>query len=176
MNETVKLRYDRVPEPLYWRAAGAACAPLDGRWGAVKMWVGILAVCAVALFLISLLNQLPIIQQGGFAFLAGLTVMWLSLIAIGRVNRARMSRILTHEQSRRGPTEAVVGPDGIIFTSGFGVTEVRWHAIDRILDLKTGTGLRIGLMVYPIPNDALPGDLTPAEFRSRAEGWKEAAV
>ena len=176
MSEPLSLRYDRVPDRLYWRAMRAACAPTKAQGGRVRTWVMMFLFWLVLMFVMALLLRLPAFRDAGPAFLAGRVVMWGGLMGFGRSTRARMQRTLDLEQTRRGPTQANLGPDGVVFTSSFGETRILWRAIDAIVDLATGTGLKVGLLVYPIPNEALPDNLSPAAFRERLTAWQSEAT
>lgn len=172
MSDLVHLQYDRVPNQLYWRAMRAACAPTKQAGGRYWIWLLLILFWLFLMAVMVLLLRVPAIQQAGPAFLAGLLVMWVGLLGFGRITRARMQRTLDREQDRRGQTTAAFGPEGAMFSSSFGETRILWHAVDAVVDLATGTGLKVGLLVYPIPNEALPDGMTPVAFRERLTSWQ----
>jgi hypothetical protein len=175
MGEAITFTYDRIDSQLYWKASKAACNPDDGGtrgWG----WAMKIALWLATMIVIALLMQIPAIQRGGLAFVAGLAaglvVMLLFLIGFVLINRRRLQRALAREQDRRGTVTAQLDAEGCHFTSSFGETRLAWRSIDTVIDLGTGTGLRSGLLVYPLPNAALPEGLAAAAFRARLEDWR----
>ena len=169
MTSPITMRYDSIPAPLYWKAAQEACKAKTKK--PVRHYVWMLAGWISVFLLVGLANQFPVIALNGPAFLAGMVVMWVGLIIFGRLQRRKMNDILHDEQSRRGPVNMSFGPDGCSFNSAFGDTQLNWSAIDQIVDLGNGLGLRSGLMMYPVPDSSLPADMTRSELQKQLKEW-----
>lgn len=174
MRDPIAFNYTAVNKDLYWKAAQWGGKPLDSAskvGGALKfaLWLVLVAVMVALL-------RLPIMRMGGPAFLLGAVFASIALLLIARVQRSRFVAIFERDQSKRGEVAVSIGADGCKFRSSFGETHLTWFAIDTIIDLGTGTGLRSGLLVYPLPDADLPGDITPAAFRQALNDWKAAAA
>lgn len=88
------------------------------------------------------------------------------------LKKCRLGSVFIETQKAHGPYTALFGPDGVEFLSSLGSTRLIWPAFDKILILSSGTGLRSGLLVYPIPDEALTKGMSPSEFRQRLEAWR----
>ncbi len=171
MSETLTITYDAIPQRLYWKAAASACKVKSERRVSQTLlfvlgWFGIMGLVVIA-------NRFDFVLQGGPAFLLGMVIMWVGLMLFGRIQRRKLNSVLDDEQARRGPVTMQFGPEGCHFTSSFGVVDLKWRAVDQIIDLGEGTGLRTGLMVYPVPDGALPPGLSPDDFRSQLNAFAE---
>ena len=173
-DDPITLTYSMLDQRLFWKAARAACAPdnaasRDNRW-VLKFVVWLLSVIAMVAAL-----QLEVVQRGGIAFLIGLLIMWGYIYGNGLLQRRQMNKVMLREETRRGTVTAEFDPLGCRFNSEFGETTLNWFGINSVIDLGGATGLRSALVVYPIPDTAMPDGLTADEFRARLTAWHAAA-
>ena len=171
-DQTLEFTYTRVDPSLFWRATAAAGKVKTKRparhWLiAFLVWLALVAV-TVAVLRIAGRDSLPVF---GIGIVVGAAVM----IGALQFQRFGFGSVLEKEQADRGPVTVRACAEDITFKSSFGVTRLLWRAVDDVIDLQGGTGLRCGLMVYPIPDDCLPADMTPAAFRETLTAWRTAA-
>mgnify|MGYP000380318396 CR=1 FL=1 len=174
MRDPIEFSYTAVNKDLYWKAAQWGGKSLDS--GSKIGWALKFALWLVLVAVMVALLQLPILQKCGPAFLLGTVFTAIALLLISRVQRSRFITTFERDQSKRGEVAVSIGADGCKFSSSFGDTHLTWFAIDTVIDLGTGTGLRSGLLVYPLPDADLPSDITPAAFRQALNDWKAAAA
>lgn len=75
----------------------------------------------------------------------------------------------------RGSTRLMASPEGLIFESGVAATRLDWVGVSDVVAMPEATLLRSGAMNYPIPNAALPDELTPEAFRDQLADWRSEA-
>ena len=53
-------------------------------------------------------------------------------------------------------------------------TDYEWDAVDEVAALTGGTGVRVGVFVYPVADADLPDGMTSADFRAQLDIWRAA--
>ena len=166
---TLTFSYDR---PL-WRRA------MSGWWRSVvppDPFVKRAIFWAIVWFLIGILtlilSALDIAPSYVFAGLIGAAFL---IGVFGYLQRTRMSRfwdVVGTHWDKAGETKATFSSEGVILTDEVSHRDLNWDAIDAVKSIRGGTVLRSGISMMAIPDDALPGELTPSEFRKRINAWR----
>jgi hypothetical protein len=170
--QSITLRYSEVDPELYLLASKTGLArraqrnPL-GFIVKVAIWVG---VFVITLFV----SRIPNLAGDVIPFMTGLAAYVLISIIFIQLQKRSLRALIAQDQVARGETTATLDANGCTFSSSFGTSHINWYGIDKIIDLKQGTGLRSRLLVYPLPDDALPAGLTPDQFRKTLEAWRKA--
>ena len=178
MPQAISLSYSRI-EPALYRNFTKAIRNI-GRKDRSWPWTWKFALWLALVFLLTWVMNLDVFHVAGRpptfgAFALGVLVMLLGqYLAFWAIHR-RLFSVYEQGQNQSGPTNVSLGPEGCRFESQVACTDLKWQAIEEVLDLKTGTGLRSGLYVYLLPNESLPAEISPDEFRERLEAWRQAA-
>ena len=102
---------------------------------------------------------------GAFSYLL-FTVVFSSLA--GRHNWALQRA--AREKSR--PFTFHFAPDGFKIDARNSKSDYDWDAVEDVAALTGGTGVRIGVFVYPVADEDLPEGMTSEEFRARLDAWR----
>ncbi len=168
MSEAITVTWAAIPRDLFQMSCKAACKIDDGRPQYLRFVTFVGMIAAFVGLLAEFEPPLP-------TLIATFVVLAVCVGAVAAVRQRPLEKARGAYEARRGPVEARFDASGIRLVSSFGVSDTWWRGIDAVLDLGTGTGLRMGLLVLPIPNGALPEGLTPDAFRARLEDWRSAA-
>ena len=169
------LRYQPEPEMLN-RAMMAWAKPHRSRGEKAKR-----AALGIVLYLVLVLCVVLLLQNdvvtrssllwGGVGIFFGIA-LW---AVVHQQNVKKLTRF-THEAiARHGVINAELSVEDIKLTSKISTTRMNWLCFDEILPLVDATVLRMGAMVYAIPDAALPAGVTPMQFRSDLQRWLEAS-
>ena len=104
---------------------------------------------------------------GAFAYLI-FTVVYGFLV--GRHNWALQRA--AREKSR--PFTFRFGPEGFEIDARNSRTDYGWDAIDEVAALTGGTGVRVGVFVYPVADADLPEGMSSEDFRAQLDEWRGA--
>lgn len=104
---------------------------------------------------------------GAFSYLL-FTVVFSSFAARHNWALQRAAR----EKSR--PFTFRFGPDGFKIDARNSQTDYEWDAVDEIAALTGGTGVRVGIFVYPVADADLPEGTNSESFRAQLETWRAA--
>ncbi|WP_282609080.1 hypothetical protein [Pelagibius sp. Alg239-R121] len=175
MTQSIVFTYTRI-EPARCRSLAKAIGKL-GRNERPGHWIWKFAAWLALVFLMIWVLRLDALQEVETtsligAFSAGVLVMMIVRVCVIWMTHKRMYSALEQGQKLQGPISVQLGPEGCRFESPLINSHVNWQAVEEILDLKTGTGLRSGLFVYPLPNEALPDGMSPENFREKLEAWR----
>ena len=175
LTQSIAFTYSTVAPSLYWTSLRASIKAKGNNRYREWNWKGVTWLTLV--FLLMWVLRLDALQEIKTAYLAAGFIAGVSVTALGHaffglMQRKRINSVLKQTQSLRGPFSVEFGPDGCRFNSPLVNTVLKWQAVEEILDLRTGTGLRSGLLVYPLPNKALPDGVSPEDFRSTLEAWR----
>ncbi len=175
MTQSISFTYPGIEPSLFWRSTKAITKARGKNKSHTRLWT-VAAWFALVFAMLGVL-QLDVLQDARTkplvgAFVTGVIFMAIAAYASIWIQRKRMSTILTQTQTLQGTVSVELGPDGFRAESAFGDCFLKWQGIEEIHDLQTGTGLRSGLMIYPLPNEALPEGLTPEDFRQKLEAWR----
>ncbi len=178
MTQEIAFNIARVEPALYWKATKAAVR-VRGK-DKSRQWIWKVAAWFALVFLLTLLMRLDVVREAERAvvvgaFIAGCVVTAAIQLGNAWLLRARLKSSLEQTQSLHGSLSVEFGPEGCVFNSAVSHSTLKWRAVDEILDLRTGTGLRSGLLVYPLPNEALPDGMSPPDFRQNLEEWRAAS-
>ncbi|NNJ69311.1 MAG: hypothetical protein HKP54_14900 [Boseongicola sp.] len=66
------------------------------------------------------------------------------------------------------------GADGFGIDARNSKTDYEWDAVDEVAVLTGGTGVRVGVFVYPVAEADLPESMTSEVFRAQLETWRAA--
>jgi len=66
------------------------------------------------------------------------------------------------------------GPDGFSIDARNSKTDYDWNAVDEVAALSGGTGVRVGVFVYPVADADLPEGMTSGAFRAQLDTWRGA--
>lgn len=175
MTQSISFTYSGIEPSLYWRSTKAITKERSKERSRVWIWK-IIAWFALVFVMVGVLrlDALQGVETEPLfgAFAVGVLFVWAATQVNIWVMRRRMKSISAQTQKLQGPVSVELGPDGFRAESAFGDSFHKWQGIEEILDLQTGTGLRSGLMIYPLPNEALPEGLTPENFRQKLEAWR----
>jgi len=177
MTEPVTLRFHPTPD-LVSRAMTAWQEPWDQmkarrfplRFMVPMMVAGLIVGVAASSGLLDILGTAAV-NGALFGFGLGM-VFW---FAMHRRQVAKLSAFTATRLAREGDTEARFDATSRYFTNATGQSHIHWAAIDAVIDTQGATALRIGAMIHPVPDDALPPGLTPGAFRARLSAWRGAA-
>ncbi|WP_152476379.1 hypothetical protein [Roseovarius sp. THAF9] len=138
------------------------------RLGLVALWTALFLVF-LYIFNLQLIDATSGAILGVFVGLAAAVVI--ALIYNARLN-ARLRRFAASHEDLRGESVATFDKDGVTYRNRHERFEARWAAVDHIVELHEGTGLRMGIGTMPVPDSALPKDMSPDAFRHKLFLWK----
>ena len=104
---------------------------------------------------------------GAFAYLI-FTVIYGTLAGRHNWTIQRAAR----EKSR--PFTFHFGPRGFKIDARNSKTDYEWDAVDEVAALTGGSGVRVGVFVYPVADTDLPEGMTSADFRTQLDAWRTA--
>lgn len=176
-DDTIRLRYDLDPGLMVrvMMVAGQRVqskAPVRER-----VW----AFGAVALMFSGALVLLPVIERlfgvtvSGVGFLVGIAFAIVAITGMQRSAIRMLAKAATDSAMRRGPVVLTISEGGIAEQSGIGRIDVVWDAVDEITTVRGGSVVRFGAMCFVVPDEALPAELPPAEFRAQLTAWQSAS-
>ena len=175
MTQPILFTFTALEPALYWKATKAAIKAKGKDRSRQRVWK--VAVWFALVFFLMWVLRLDVVQEVERVLLAGAFIAGAVVTAVVQFGnvwllRARLKSTLEQTQTLQGPFSVEFGPDGCRFCSPLSNSNLKWQAVEEIIDLRTGTGLRSGLLVYPLPNDALPDGMSPEDFRERLETWR----
>lgn len=178
MTQEIVFKIARVEPALYWKATKAAVR-VRGK-DKSRQWIWKVAAWFALVFLLMLLVRLDAVRDVESIVLVGAFIVGSVVIAAIQYGntwllRTRLTSSLEQTQSLHGALSVEFGPEGCRLDSAISHSSLKWQAVDEIIDLGAGTGLSSGLLVYPIPNEALPDGMSPEDFRQKLESWRAAA-
>lgn len=99
----------------------------------------------------------------------GMVIGAAALFTASRDMVREVAEVNAAASGRGGPVTLVLGSEGLVEFTGCARIEVGWLAVDEMLDLKRGFGLRFGAMVIPVPDTALPEGVSRGDVRAFVE-------
>lgn len=139
--------------------------------------LGLIAVWTVIFLILLYIFNLPLIDATSGVIL-GIFVGLAAAIAVCLIYNARMNarlkRFAAAREDLRGDSVASFDKDGFTYSNRQERFEARWAAVDHIVELHEGTGLRMGIGTMPVPDSALPKNMSPDAFRNQLCLWKAA--
>ena len=138
---------------------------------AVCLAIGV-AIGAV-LALTDLFDRMPdgLVHGLLIGFYLGLLVWYFT----HRYSLKKIASMSARQVQRQGPSHAVFTAKEARFRSNLGEWRADWAGYDQVIALRDATVLRSGGVVYPVPHDALPEGVAPAQFHADIVAWQEAA-
>lgn len=140
-------------------------------WRAIGIWLAILVALAAfidAIKAAELRTEILFTLLGvifGFAFYT---------IFLNRSYK-RLARMMVANPIYSGDLTARMDPSGVEIRSDSSLSRVDWRAVEGVLSLKSAIALMVPNDMIPLPDEALPGDMTRAELIERIAEWREAA-
>lgn len=174
MNETLRMEYTVTPRLLL--RAMTAWHPRP-RLRTRLLRIALIVVAAVVTGTVLAVTGVFRMMPDGFwtgifvGFYAGLA-FW---FVVQRVQAKKIGGFAADLLERQGITRAALSDAGAEFTTDVGRSHTDWPAVDQVITMSDATGLRIGALIHPLPDAALPDGITPDTFRARLMGWIEAA-
>lgn len=111
------------------------------------------------------------IYSAFFGFCAGVGYWTLAY----RSNMAKLSKLASVSVERQGDVRAEFCAEHIVFQTDLSSCHMQWSSLDHIYIVAGATVLRVGTFVYPIPDAALPKEITLDMFRADLTNWMEAS-
>jgi len=131
---------------------------------------GVASGCLVMLLQADVVT-VPILLSWVVGFYAAVLLWFVSSKrSIGKLMRFAEKALL-----RQGTTKALFTSDEVTFRNDVSNGAMDWCCFDAVMALPDATVLRAGALVYPVPDAALPDDVTPQRFRDDLSRWMEAA-
>ena len=172
MAEPIALRYTVTPD-LLRRAVVAWQHPFDPkkrRWPmrvVVPIMIG--GVISAVLAMTGVYDRLGSRVVAGFV--VGFVVGFFVMLAFQKYYAAQIAGHAADLVVRQGGTHAVFDDTGIHMENQLGHAFTRWGAVDQVIAMPGATVLRIGAVVYPVPDGALVGGMDGDGFRTRLTAW-----
>jgi hypothetical protein len=151
----------------WWRSAVPAPAFLTRAFRWAIGW----GLLLVATLILGALGIAPVFVAAG---LIGCAVLVLGFVVLQRTRMGAFVAEIGRHWDRAGPTEARLGPSGLLLTDRVSRCELGWAAIDAVVPVRGATVMRTGIGMISIPDSALPPGLSPSALRERIERWQEA--
>ncbi|MFN3208227.1 MAG: hypothetical protein ACE369_04360 [Roseovarius sp.] len=180
MIETIEVRYQVSPDLMLASAYSSSLDPYAKQYnkpsparhlGSIALWTVIFLVCLYALNLPKIDFPAGLITGLFLGFVAAVA---LNMVVCARRN-GRLRKAAEAREILRGESVATFDKDGFSFSNQHERFEARWAAVDHIVALDQGTGIRIGIGTMPVPDSALPNEISPEIFRNQLGEWKGAA-
>ncbi|MEP3347334.1 MAG: hypothetical protein ABJN34_07335 [Litoreibacter sp.] len=107
------------------------------------------------------------------AFLIGMVSVFGIVVVNARLMLRETAARSMEQDAARGDVEVCFDASGVRFENNLGNSFNKWTAISEVMSLSDATALRMGAIIHPIPDAALP--MAPDAFREQLQAWKDAA-
>lgn len=169
MPEPLELRYTMTPD-LQLQAAYGWSVPEAG-----TRLTGIL-IFQITLWLLLFFALVAVFQGGphrssGMLIVSGVGGFMLFSGISCIIMNARIKRLYADSLQGTGEVTFRLTADAISLMEDGSTTRMERRFIDDVIALRKATGLRIGAGTTPIPDSALPQDMTPEAFRETLRDW-----
>lgn len=175
MSETFHMRYQVAPEMLR-RATLSWAQPHRSRKQKLGQFA-LVILCSVATgTLLAVTGVFDLVEPAFWTgaligFYAGL-LLWL---VIHQYSTRKLTGFSTDLMARQGKIETKVTAQDVSMKSALSEGTMNWGCFDQVIEMADATALRAGAMIYPIPNSALPENVSPQYFRATVLAWLEAS-
>ena len=95
-------------------------------------------------------------------------------VALGTLMNRHNWAVQRAAREKSTPFTFRFGADGFEIDARNSKTDYDWDAVDEIATLTGGTGVRVGVFVYPVADADLPVGMTSADFRAQLNSWRTA--
>ncbi len=109
-----------------------------------------------------------------YPVLIGAFAALLYSVLAGRLNLRHVTAMQNAAREKCKPIMFHFSEDEFLIDCRNSKTRYNWSAIDEVVQLSTGTGLRVGVWVYPVSDSDLPEGLSGQDFRAQLEAWRSA--
>ena len=130
-----------------------------------------LTMMVASAVLVALLQYDVVTQVMLFSAVAGFYAAILFWFVSHRRGMAKLTGFATEALLRQGSVTAIFGAESVVFRSDLAESTMDWRSFDEVIMMKDATVLRAGALVYPLPDAALPENVTPQEFRDDLIRW-----
>lgn len=175
MIDEIELEFT-VETALYKRGMTRPLAVLASRWDA-GFWPilrGVLIGVCVGLG-IALLNYLLFPRTSAFPMLIGFFIGAATAYAAARLPHARLMKRHLRYNALAGQQKVRFSPKGVEIARKHTQSQVEWPVITGIHAIPGATLVDIETNRLILPDDALPGGMTPAAFADQLRQWQGAA-
>jgi len=158
------------------KACGRSLAFSRGRWISIafSIFLGILIFLgstALAMLIFRAIGLWELKEFVQFIVLFGLFVSYF----VWKYYRERVATYLVKSPLFLGETIIVASEDQITITNPMMNWKLKWGAVDTMLSFRSGLGLRLGNIVVPIPERAIPSEIGLTLCKSQMDAWRKAA-
>ncbi len=169
MSQPIELHYRMTPEVQFHAAFG---------WMVRRPERGVSSFQPVhmALFLVVFFAVLADLQgwvtKGVSAgIVMGIGIMMVLNCLFGLLANARIKRLYSNSYVGIADIVAQFDAEGVRFQDPMTRAFYDWRSVEEVIAVKNASGLRLGASTLAIPDNALPDNMTPKEFRGILRGW-----
>ncbi len=166
---TVTFGFDRKIFPRAIMAFFFSAVPQPSTGFRIVFWLCVWLVVLGGVITVGSMQIAPVFAWGGAIAIVGLYILGLQ-----RFRMAKFYKALGQHWQKTGDMRATFDGKGAEFSQIGTHMKFDWAAVDDVVKARGATVFRIGMSMFAIPDRALPPDLTPKEFRTLLNNWRQA--
>jgi hypothetical protein len=139
-----------------------------------RFGLGFVAYIILVAAIVALLQAQVLSDEMLLGAAAGTVMTFLLWAAVHWYSTRGLMALAHGALARHGPVEVVLCADYIDISSQLSKGRMDWLCVDGVDRIADATVLRVGGVVYAMPDTALPAGVTPDTFYTDLTAWKEA--